>query len=40
VIEVAGAPQVEHLGVLFYFCGEQCNKLFEATPEKFADTPS
>ena len=40
VIEVAGAPQIEHLGVLFYFCGEQCYKLFEATPEKFSDTPS
>jgi putative ABC transport system ATP-binding protein len=38
VIEVAGAPQIEHIGVLFYFCGEQCQKIFEATPEKFADT--
>ncbi len=37
VVEVAGAPQIEHIGVLFYFCGEQCQKIFEATPEKFAD---
>jgi putative ABC transport system ATP-binding protein len=37
VVEVAGAPQVEHIGVLFYFCGEQCQKIFQATPEKFSD---
>jgi putative ABC transport system ATP-binding protein len=40
VIEVAGAPQIEHIGVLFYFCGEQCHKLFQATPEKFAADPT
>jgi putative ABC transport system ATP-binding protein len=36
VIEVPGAPQAEHVGVIFYFCGEQCHKLFQEAPHKFA----
>ena len=36
VIEVRGAPQLEHLGVAFYFCGEQCFGLFQEAPHRFA----
>jgi len=39
VIEVRGAPQLEHLGVAFYFCGEQCFGLFQEAPHKFAGEP-
>ena len=39
VIEVRGAPQLEHLGVAFYFCGEQCFGLFQEAPHKFAGKP-
>ena len=39
VIEVRGAPQVEHVGVIFYFCGEQCFGLFQEAPHKFAGEP-
>src|SRR5437867_5507336 len=42
VIEVAGAPCSEYSGVTYHFCSEQCMKIFEATPTKFAGvgTPS
>ncbi len=35
VIEVVGAPLVEYAGVVFYFCGEQCQNIFTAAPQKF-----
>ena len=39
VIEVRGAPVLEHVGVTFYFCGEQCFGLFQEAPHKFAGEP-
>lgn len=39
VIEVRGAPQLEHVGVTFYFCGEQCFGLFQEAPFRFAGEP-
>ncbi len=39
VVEVRGAPVLEHVGVVFYFCGEQCFGLFQEAPHKFASEP-
>jgi putative ABC transport system ATP-binding protein len=39
VVEVRGAPVLEHVGVVFYFCGEQCFGLFQEAPHKFAGEP-
>jgi YHS domain-containing protein len=39
VVEVRGAPVLEHVGVAFYFCGEQCFGLFREAPHKFAGEP-
>ncbi len=39
VVEVRGAPVLEHVGVAFYFCGEQCFGLFQEAPHKFAGEP-
>ena len=39
VVEVRGAPVLEHVGVEFYFCGEQCFGLFQEAPHKFAGEP-
>jgi putative ABC transport system ATP-binding protein len=36
VIEQQGAPHYEHVGVVFYFCGEQCQSIFKNDPAKFA----
>jgi putative ABC transport system ATP-binding protein len=35
VVEVEGAPQVEFGGRPYYFCGEDCRRLFQAQPERF-----
>ncbi len=39
VVEVEGAPHSSHAGRVFYFCGEQCQKLFEAGPGRYATAP-
>ena len=36
VIELEGAPSFEYAAVAFYFCGENCMKLFEAEPVRYA----
>lgn len=36
VVEVEGAPRFVFDGRTFHFCGEQCQKLFEASPQRFA----
>jgi putative ABC transport system ATP-binding protein len=40
VVEVAGAPSLEFAEVAYHFCGEQCQQLFEATPERFTGAPA
>jgi putative ABC transport system ATP-binding protein len=36
VIELEGAPKREHEGAWYYFCGENCLKLFESEPARYA----
>jgi putative ABC transport system ATP-binding protein len=36
VIEVEGAPFIEHDGRKYHFCGHDCRKLFENDPHRFA----
>jgi putative ABC transport system ATP-binding protein len=36
VIEVDGAPSREHDAVAYYFCGENCLKLFDMEPVRYA----
>jgi putative ABC transport system ATP-binding protein len=37
VVEVEGAPHVDYDGREFYFCGEQCQKIFNENPQRFAN---
>jgi len=39
VVEVEAAPMTSFNGQAFYFCAEQCLKLFEANPHRYAGTP-
>ena len=34
--KVASAPASEHFGRTFHFCSEQCRKLFDINPGKYA----
>ncbi|MBI1885715.1 MAG: ATP-binding cassette domain-containing protein [Chloroflexi bacterium] len=36
-VEVEGARTVEYEGSTYYFCADQCLKLFEATPRRFLE---
>jgi putative ABC transport system ATP-binding protein len=36
VVELVGAPKLEHAGAFYYFCGEQCQIIFKGSPERFA----
>src|SRR3989449_9930719 len=38
VVEVAGAPQTAFEGNSYYFCSDQCLRLFEAGPERYVKT--
>ncbi len=35
VIEIQGAPTVEYEATAFYFCGDNCQKLFELEPVRY-----
>ncbi len=37
LIEVEGAPTASFNGMSYYFCAEQCLKLFEATPRRYVE---
>ena len=37
LIEVEGAPTASFNGISYYFCAEQCFKLFEATPQRYVE---
>jgi putative ABC transport system ATP-binding protein len=37
LIEVEGAPTVSFNGMSYYFCAEQCLKLFEAAPRRYVE---
>ncbi len=37
VVEVEGAPQFDYGGRPYYFCGEDCRRLFQAQPERFKE---
>lgn len=36
VIEIEGAPTIEHEGRTYHFCGHDCRKVFEGDPARFA----
>jgi putative ABC transport system ATP-binding protein len=36
VVEVEAAPTASFRGQSFHFCAEQCLKLFEANPQRYA----
>ena len=38
VVEVEAAPTASFKGQSYYFCAEQCFKLFEANPDRYAGT--
>jgi YHS domain-containing protein len=38
VNKIASAPASEHFGRTFHFCSEQCRKLFNINPGKYAGT--
>ena len=35
VIEIEGAPLIEHSSRTWYFCSDNCRKIFEASPDRF-----
>jgi YHS domain-containing protein len=37
LIEAEGAPTASFNGISYYFCAEQCFKLFEATPQRYVE---
>lgn len=36
VIEMEGAPKMDHAGATHYFCGDNCRKLFEMDPAQYS----
>ncbi len=40
LVEIEAAPSASFNGRTYYFCAEQCLKLFQATPARYASPPS